>query len=114
MLSPREKLKVCLFGSKIALVGLYSPPGNAQELYDTFTHLFIRNELDKGSWVTMGDFNQPPRESAFADFVSQFSSLIHTDGQPTRWEGEACLDWFFSSRRAPFQWHGQGRVSSCQ
>ena len=89
---------ICLWVLGTAVYSLYSAPKHDEEVADLFSELYVRHNLHCHPWVCMGDFNQIPGEQSplVTTLVNAGGHLI-TDFQLTRWEGAACLDWFFAS-----------------
>ena len=49
------------------------------------------------SWVTCGDFNATPAQCPFIHTFDTCEPTIHDPGDPTRWEGKRCIDYFASN-----------------
>eukprot|EP00435_Cladocopium_sp_Y103_P051717 s742_g16.t1 len=106
-LSEGDTQAICVWIRGIAVCGFYSPPKHEDELCELFMKLYVRNEFHCHHWLGMGDFNQAPENSPFANTVLNAGGQCISDLAPTRWESRACVDWYFSSR-LPFSWNGLG------
>ena len=45
------------------------------------------------TWIAVGDANETPADSCIALTLNSFQGIVLEQGCPSRWEGQAELDW---------------------
>ena len=100
---PMTEQAIMLQLDHMFIIGAYLPPRNSQATH-TLTVLdeWIASAGALEPVVILGDFNQEPeladRWTALADGgAAKVASLPDGTRAPTRWEGNRCIDWIWSS-----------------
>ena len=85
------------------LVSAYCPPRpdhvSAAELSALLLDAFTANEVAPTQpWLIAGDFNELVGASAVDTTMACFGGEVVTVDEPTRWEGNRCIDWMITNR----------------
>lgn len=88
---------ISVWVGRIRLINMYVPPDNQFVGLDAVTEFFETNNVDRQNWIVMGDFNELPTTGEVPTFLrTHRGHLVGTGLEPTRWNGERCIDFAFS------------------
>ena len=78
------------------LLNFYSPPDRSKDAQMQASELLQEALLAEDmptTWIAVGDANETPADSCIALTLNSFQGIVLEQGCPSRWEGQAELDW---------------------
>ena len=83
------------------LCSVYAPPveGALGELGSMLLDMFAACEVAPSQqWLVCGDFNSEHDDCEVVSSLLGWGAVAKSDGRPSRWEGDRCLDWVLTNR----------------